>query len=113
MAIFTSARGGRRPGVGRPRKDPDAYDPYEVEWRKTGLPKGIWEYVDSYAQGPRSTHSHALEALIADHYLFRPLGPGKARARGERGRFVKGCGLYEAFAERRHRPVRRRRKGAG
>lgn len=110
MAIASSKRGGRREGAGRKPKPADApYDPYATEWFKAGVPTGIMDYVREW---PGATLGHKLENLIADHYLFRPLGPGKARARGEGGRFVKGGGLYEAFAERRHRPVHRKRKGA-
>jgi hypothetical protein len=108
MSIFKSGRGGKRPGAGRPRAP--EYDPHRVEWRKTGLPVGVWEYVDEYLQGPRSTHSHALEALIADHYLYRPLGPGKARPRGADGRFLKGGGLYESFANRPRRVALKHRR---
>lgn len=110
MPIASSRRGGARPGAGRrPKAEPS---PHDTEWRKIGLPRGVWEYIDAYWQGPRSTSSHALEALVADHYLFRPLGPGKARERDAKGRFVKGVGIYETFATRRVRLVRSKKRGS-
>jgi hypothetical protein len=110
MPIASSRRGGARPGSGRREKVEKT--PHDTEWRKVGLPRGVWEYIDTYWQGPRSTSSHALEALVADHYLFRPLGPGKARERGLGGRFVRGVGLYETFAMRRVRLVRSKKRRA-
>lgn len=110
MPIASSRRGGARPGAGRkPKVEPS---PHDIEWRNTGLPIGMWDYIEAHWQGPRSTFSHALEALVADHYLFRPLGPGKARERGEGGRFVKGVGIYETFAGRRVRLVRSKKRRA-
>lgn len=91
-------RGGARPGAGRPKKVIDPSDPYQGEDHKIYIPAHIRWYLE---QCEGDNLSQQLVNALTELAALKPLGPGKARPRDERGHFLKESNPFAAVLRAR------------
>lgn len=80
-----SKRGGARPGAGRKPKPFNPADPFAGSPEKVYIKNQLRWYLDT-CEG--DTLSKRLENALTELAALKPLGPGRARPRGEAGRFL-------------------------